>query len=59
MVLEVIFHGPRIFRHVLQAEALTVFVLDYPFKDAYIVNSLGKYTQCLFLEQRSDMFYSV
>lgn len=42
MVLEVIFHRPLIFPHVLQAEALIDFVLDYPFKDAYIVNSLGK-----------------
>lgn len=42
MVLEVIFHEPLIFPHILQAEALTAFVLDYPFKDACIVNSLEK-----------------
>lgn len=42
MVLEVIFHGPPVFPRVLQAEALAAFVLDCPFKDAYIVNSLGK-----------------
>lgn len=42
-MLKVIFYGPLIFLDVLQAEALTAFVLEYPSpKDAYIVNSLGK-----------------
>lgn len=44
IALEVIFHGPLTFPYVLQAEALTAFVLDYPFKYACIVNSLGKET---------------
>lgn len=31
------------------------FVLDYLFKDVYIVNSLGRQKMCLTLEQNADM----
>ena len=44
------------FQHILQAEVLGHFILDYLFKDVCTVNRPGIQRQCLLLEQRVGLF---
>ena len=47
--------GSLRFLHVLQAEALIAFVLNYLSKDVYMVNTLGRQRSCLLLGQRAGI----
>lgn len=50
-----IFHGCLVLLHVLQAEALIAFILNYLFKDICILNSLRKQKLCLPPEPRAGL----
>ena len=50
---ETILHRSLQFLHVLQAEALTAFVLNYLFMDVCMVSCTGREKECLPLEKRA------